>query len=506
MSSLFSQHRVWRSHRDSSSALHIDASDYYRAFYVAASRAKRSILLLGWQFDSDVRLLRGEDAPPGVDPKALELLPLLDRLCRERPELEVRILAWDHSLFFALEREILQKIVFDLATPSRFHFKFDGTVALGGSHHQKVAIIDGQIAFIGSADLCQDRWDRSTHLVDDPLRTSRKGERYKPYHEVTASFVGEPVKSFVELFVGRWRYATGEELDGDALTLSPEENDVARDLPVTIAMPKATVGLSRTVPAGEGREAVHEIRDLHLRAIRKAERLVYVETQYFTSCSIRDALVARMSDPSLPKLDVVFVVPNKPEKPKEELAVGHAQARVFDELVAAAKAGGHAIGIFNVAASEPSSPVPTYVYIHSKLMIVDDRFFTMGSSNLANRSMVSDSEINASWCADEEEDENDGAALEAAIRSVRVRLLTEHVGAGDDVHVDAAVLEEPRGLVERLDRLVDEGTTRLRRHELEHLPPNAIELAVQEIACDYLDPQDGALPVPPPSSIRITAA
>ena len=52
---------TWRVHDDARSALLIDVQDYYRAFYVAASLARRSILILGWQFDSDVQLLRGDD-------------------------------------------------------------------------------------------------------------------------------------------------------------------------------------------------------------------------------------------------------------------------------------------------------------------------------------------------------------------------------------------------------------------------------------------------------------
>ena len=45
----------------------IDARDYYRAFYHAARAAKRYVLISGWQFDSDVRLLRGEDAEDAGD-------------------------------------------------------------------------------------------------------------------------------------------------------------------------------------------------------------------------------------------------------------------------------------------------------------------------------------------------------------------------------------------------------------------------------------------------------
>ena len=499
---ILTEQTTWRRHDQSNAALLIDASDYYRAFYAAVSRAKRSVLMLGWQFDSDVQLVRGSDLPPGADPKSYELLPLLDRLCRERPELEVKMLAWDHSLFFALEREVLQKIVFDIATVDRFSFKLDGTVPWGGSHHQKVAIIDGQVAFMGSADICQDRWDTSAHVARDPLRVSRKSEPYKPYHEVQAVFTGQPVQSLLDLFADRWAHATSEPLDIEQLVVPyPGEDDetravAARDLlaslPVTLPMPQSRLALSRTVPAAPGREQVHEIRNLCVRAIHSAERLVYIETQYLTSACVRDALAARMSDRSRGPLDVVLVLPHKPEKFKEQFTIGEPQATVLDAIAAAAKSGGHSLGIYNVAASDESGG-ELYVYIHAKLMIIDDHFFTMGSANLANRSMTVDSEVNAVWVAPPGDQE-----LHAAIRRVRTRLLMEHMGEAADARLVAC----PEGLVQRLDRLVAEGRGRLRHHDLAHKTPNALTKAVQELACDFVDPEDVAEPLPPPSSVQ----
>ncbi|MEA2746354.1 MAG: phospholipase [Myxococcales bacterium] len=491
MHRLLSGKTAWRIHESATSALLIDARDYYRAFYEAASRAKRSILILGWQFDSDVQLLRGDDLPAGADPKDYELLPLLDRLCRERPELEVKMLAWDHSLFFALEREVLQKIVFDIATNSRFQFKTDGTVPLGGSHHQKVAIIDGQVAFMGSADICQDRWDTSTHVARDPLRVSRKEQAYKPYHEVQAVFTGEPVRSLIDLFADRWQYATGESLEPTSFVV--ENEGLFASLPLTMPMPVADVGFSRTVPGAPDREHIHEIRDLYVRAIYNAKRFIYIETQYLTSCCVRDALVARMKDDNKPKLDIVMMLPQKPERFKEEVFIGIPQGSVLDEVVSAAKQHGHALGLYNVATPDPAAGegATLFVYVHAKLMIVDDVFFTMGSANLANRSMTVDSEINATWVAQPGDTE-----LHNAIRRVRVRLLLEHLGEGAAVRIVA----RGAGLVARLDRFADDAKGRLRRHDLQHETPSVFEKALQELACDYVDPEDGAEPLPPPSS------
>jgi phospholipase D1/2 len=52
----------WKIAPVESSGLIVDGRDYYRAFYHAARSAKRYIAISGWQFDSNVPLLRGPDA------------------------------------------------------------------------------------------------------------------------------------------------------------------------------------------------------------------------------------------------------------------------------------------------------------------------------------------------------------------------------------------------------------------------------------------------------------
>src|SRR5437868_944847 len=104
---------AWKIAEPDAAGVLVDAADYYRAFYQAASRAKRTIFLSGWQFDSGVPLLRGDDAPPGAE---VRLLKFLNQLCERRPELEIYILAWDFHVVFALEREWMQTAYFEWAT------------------------------------------------------------------------------------------------------------------------------------------------------------------------------------------------------------------------------------------------------------------------------------------------------------------------------------------------------------------------------------------------------
>src|SRR5688572_29511036 len=96
---------LWKLARPDASGVLVDAADYYRAFYEAASQAKKSILLSGWQFDRGVPLLRGQHAPAGAE---VRLLAFLNQLCEQKPELQVYVLAWDFHVVFALEREWMQ--------------------------------------------------------------------------------------------------------------------------------------------------------------------------------------------------------------------------------------------------------------------------------------------------------------------------------------------------------------------------------------------------------------
>ncbi len=472
---------AWRVHPQTRAGILIDARDYYRAFYEVARQARRSILLLGWQFDSDVQLVRGEDLPPDTAPEDVTLLEFLDDLCAERPELEVRVLAWDHSLFFSLEREMLQKLAFALRTSKNFFFETDSTVSEYGAHHQKVAVVDGRIGFVGSNDIAQDRWDTSAHRCGDPLRVGRTGQACKPYHEVQAALTGPAARSLVDLFVERWGDATGETLDPEALVAPSDAPFPTR---VTFPMPEASVGLYRQLPHRLGRPPVREAKDLFVDMIRTAERLLYVETQYLTSEVIRDALLARLADPTRGPLDVVVMLPQRPEALKEELAIGATQAEVVAELTEAAAAAGHRLGIYNVCVPQEEEGEGLYVYIHSKLLIADDRALTLGSANLNNRSMSLDSELNAAWMA-----ETDDEPVARAIRALRARLLSEHVGLGaeDGAEVDEALFA-PEGLVARLDALARSRHSRLRLHDLEGEEPGFLMKIGQKIASAYADP------------------
>lgn len=408
----------------------VDARDYYTAFYDRALRARRFILLAGWQFDRDVDLLRGNDVALAEAANGqVQLLKFLNQRCEENPQLQVLILAWDFHIVFALEREWMQKIYFHWGTNERMKFLFDERHAEGGCHHQKFAVIDGQYAFLGGIDLCQSRWDDRRHLAENPQR-AHAGKPQKPYHDVQAYFTGPEINgALMNLFADRWTRAGGERCELPEPGPASEPQWMPRG---ALPLPAPQVALSRTDPRpGESSSAL-EVCELLSDAVAAAERFIYVENQYFSSRQMFDAFEARLRAPNRPKLQIVMVLNQDAEALKEEVAVGFKQSENIERLRRTAAETGHALGVFYALAEgtvrdEEGKPQPVSTYIHSKLMIVDDRFFTMGSANLTNRSMGVDTELNASWEISSAEDPR----LERAIRRVRVSLLAEHTGRAE---------------------------------------------------------------------------
>ncbi len=450
----------------------IDARDYYREFYRVAKEAQHSIAVAGWQFDRDVCLLRGEEAT--LVEEDVQFLPFLDRLCRERPQLQVYLLAWDFSVLYAIEREWMQRLFFNLTTPDRLKFRFAAHPSIAGSHHQKLAVIDGAVAFTGGMDLCTSRWDDRSHLVHNPYR-SEGNKTHGPYHDVQAFVTGPAAARVASLFQDRWEDAGHGKIDlGVASTVLPQ---VRASLP----LPPGPVSFSRTRCKTETLAGLREIRALYLTAIDAAEELIYIENQYFTSQAIFEALVKRLEAKERTPLQVVFVLPQKPQAMKEQVALGIEHSRMLDTLTRTAAAHGHSLGLYYSSGTDlHGTEIPTY--IHAKLMIVDDVFLTVGSANTTNRSMGLDSELNTSW----EDRSLLPGGLKKAIRQARVNLLREHCGIADG----EADVETVAGLVERLGTLAQLPGSKLRAHRF-RVTADDFPL-VKAIAEDglKLDPED----------------
>lgn len=484
-------------------AVLVDAEDYYATFCRAALLAKRSLCLAGWQFDSLARLLR---PPPGAEPEhPIELLPFLEHLCERSPRLEVFILAWDYSLVYALEREWLQRLKFEFQSHPRVHFAFSGHPGMGGCLHQKYALIDGRIAFVGGLDLCDSRWDTRAHDPADPRRRDVRGSPYKAFHDIQVALRGPVVKKLRGFFRESWERARSDEpipsqpsstlspVTGAAVAPASARSQVApasvrsqevQPLPSEQALsdsqpPDAAeagggdpcdlarlsagrgfligatrIGLSRTDIVSAADSPTFEVQVLFERAIQAAERLIYIETQYFTSLDIARTMVRRFSDPERSKLDVILVMPDGADTPKEDLVLGARQRAVRHRVARVAEQHGHRFRLLKSVHGSGQSRVPA-TFIHSKLLIVDDELLNIGSANLTNRSMGLDTELNVSCCT-ALESPREAARLRGEIAALRANLLAEHAGSSDALRFLSL-----DGLIEAVDEACNDPGSKL---------------------------------------------
>ena len=382
-----------------------DAANYFRLVREAMLRARHTVFILGWDTTANTDLLPGEtdgDAPT-------TLAPLLKHIAKRSPLLQIYLLTWDYASVYAFERDPFARLRFGWRMPRNLHFSFDARHPLGGSHHQKVVVIDDELAFCGGIDLTGHRWDTCEHRVHEPLRLNASDEPYEPYHEVQAMVDGPSAAALGTLARERW-LALGRpslpRLRQPDTSLWPEH------VPPDIV--DADVMIARTMPGVDDDPEVRENEALFFDAIRAAERSIYLESQYFTNTRIAKAIGDRLREPDGP--EVIVVSPKVCHGWLEQQTVGAFRSEAFHKLQAADRFG--RLRLVYPSASR-AQDVPTFV--HSKVMIVDDTFVRIGSANISNRSMAVDTECDVAVEA------AGNVRTRSGIRRIRDRLLGEHL-------------------------------------------------------------------------------
>jgi len=392
----------WQVVNTERAAFLVDGEDYYRAVAEALEQAERAIYILGWDVDSRTCLRRDTDAEENFG-------QLLNRLAEQRPELQIYILEWDFAVFYSLEREFWSQISFGWMTHERVHFELDDTHPTGASHHQKIVVVDDQLAFAGGFDLASFRWDTSEHLPDNPQRRDND-QSYGPVHDVQMLVTGEAAEKLAEIARWRWERATGEPL-------SPVEKAAADPWPDSVEsdFSRQPLAILRTMPAYVGEPEIREIEQFYLQAIAAAERFLYLENQYLSSQRIGSALEQSLRQEEGP--EIVLVLPRHCPGWLEEETMGILRKRLHHRL---RQADEHQRLL--VCYPDREGLQDDVIIVHSKLLVADDQLLTVGSANLSNRSMSFDSECNLALAADGD------SQREEIISGLRNRLLAEHLG------------------------------------------------------------------------------
>jgi phospholipase D1/2 len=401
----------------------VDAEDYFLAFMKAAERAERSITILAWDFDSRTPLCNhgAEDC--------VELGDFLNGLADKNRHLRIRILDWDFPVVYGTDRETPPTRGSKWKPHRHVDFRFDDTHPVAGSHHQKIIVIDGRMAFAGGLDLTNKRWDTRRHKA---------------------------AKELAKVAAARWKAATGE-------TLSPV--DVASDPwppELEVDIDNVQVAISCTAPRTDESPGVRQVERLYLDMIAAARSSIYIENQYFTSDTIGAALKESLAKPEGPEIFVVTRLLSHGWL--EEMTMTTLRTKLVRELRAADVHGRfHA-----VYPDVPGLCEGTCLDIHSKVMVVDDEWLRIGSSNLSNRSMGMDTECDVTLEAQGD------PRVKKAITRFRDCLLAEHSDCQvEDVEQAIARTGTMAGAVAGLGTDV----RRFRKLESPELPETKLALA-----------------------------
>lgn len=169
---------------------------------------------------------------------------------------------------------------------------------------------------------------------------------------------------------------------------------------------------------------------MYSKALGRARSLIYVEDQYFWSEDIATLYEAALK--RAPDLRLIVVVPKHPDRngrisgPTNRLG----QLTMMERL---AGAGGDRVAVYDLENEDGAA-----IYVHAKVVVVDDVLAMLGSDNMNRRSWTHDSELSIA-VLDEEEDEREprdpaglGDGARKFARDLRLSLWREHLGATSD--------------------------------------------------------------------------
>jgi phosphatidylserine/phosphatidylglycerophosphate/cardiolipin synthase-like enzyme/uncharacterized membrane protein YdjX (TVP38/TMEM64 family) len=402
---------IWRKEHARRAAVLIDAARYFGAARAAMLKARSHIFILGWDIHSRTPFVDESGSADDGYPEPFG--EFLSALVRDRPKLHVHVLLWDFAALYATERELFPILALRWNTPPGVEFYLDDAVPLGSSQHQKLIVIDDSVAFSGGLDVTIRRWDTSAHDYDHPLRHDPAGKYYRPFHDVQMMVEGDIARALGKLARARWHCACEARI-----ALGRSHNDCWPD-EITPDFKDIDIGIARTQPAYASQPQVQEVEALFLESISKAEHSIYIENQFLSSMKIAHALAERLRQ--RPHLELLMIAPRSHDSWLEAHSMRNGRIRFMQEF-----SSPHLKRRVRLMYPEVrKGRRKTHTMVHSKVMIIDDACLRIGSANLNNRSMATDTECDLFIEAHSPNEH-------AAITDIQNRLLGDHTGLSAD--------------------------------------------------------------------------
>ncbi len=288
--------------------------------------------------------------------------------------------------------------------------------------HQKSWLIDAghesETAFVGGINL-------NSASVCAPGHADRDGRHT---HDVYLELRGPSASDVHHNFVQRWNETSERDLETGVWPDAASHDHLRFPTRASPSAGNSVVQIQRTIRAGDYEDATPapgfapfaiargetSVFEQYIKAIDAAQRAIYIEDQYIASPDI----VARLREALARGVEVVFLAPANPEQQVKDARTDPKSKPFWDELAALARFDNFTLaGIASPHTGEP-------IYIHDKIMLVDDAWATIGSCNIASQSFFRDAEMNAAiWDRD-------------FVTALRAELLLEHLGI-DTAELDA---------------------------------------------------------------------
>ncbi|KAF4033230.1 PLD-like domain [Phytophthora infestans] len=359
------------------------------------------------------------------------------------------------------------------------------------SHHQKTLVIASRnstgidehpVAFVGGNDITSDRWDTVYHN-ESPLRKSTGVKvKYDGWLDGHVRIHGPAAKDVAANFIGRWNsnYKPAQSLDTKLRGFKNPSYSKLAPLNYTSSRTSSSLGrqsiqIVRTfscqykhydefAPQGE-----NTLFQALIKALKNAKNFIYIEDQYFILVpELLDAVLQVM--PTLQRLIVVV------QRPGLDVKSGGYEKYLFDMIAPIQKLYPNKFQIYTTKSS-------LNLYIHTKLVIIDDVFVTVSSANWNRRSMTSDSEMAANIIDEDSVDSPDGVTVLRTARDFRIRKFHEMTGLSYD-ELDAMTIIEAAN---QLDMAAVDESTIIEAFQVEE---QAYFAAFTDVLREQVDPQD----------------
>ncbi|XP_063097830.1 phospholipase D2 isoform X2 [Cavia porcellus] len=348
------------------------------------------------------------------------------------------------------------------------------------AHHEKLLVVDQAVAFLGGLDLAYGRWDdlhyRLTDLADssgsgasqppaecpDPeaapdlshnqlfwlgkdysnliakdwVQLDRPFEDFidrettprMPWRDVGVVVHGPAARDLARHFIQRWNFTktTKAKYKTPAYPyLLPKSISTVNQLPFTLpGVQCTTVQVLRSVDRWSAGTLENSILNAYLHTIRESKHFLYIENQFFISCSDGRTVLNKVGDEIVERIlkahkqgqcfRVYVLLPLLPGFEGDITTGGGNSIQAILHFTYRTLCRGEYSILHRLKAAMGTAwrdymsicglrthgelgghPVSELIYIHSKMLIADDRTVIIGSANINDRSLLGkrDSEL-----------------------------------------------------------------------------------------------------------------